>query len=53
MSGTDGGDFTIGQNGELTFRNTPDYERPADYNRNNEHLVQVRPYDGQFTGRLD
>ena len=29
LSGTDGGDFTISENGELTFRNTPNYEGPA------------------------
>ena len=33
LSGTDGGDFYIDSNtGELTFRNTPDYESPADSN---------------------
>ena len=52
--GTDGGDFTINRDtGVLTFRNTPDYERPADSNRNNEYLVQVRASDGQYTGALD
>ena len=54
--GTDGGDFHMnrgGQGGVLTFRNTPDYERPADSNRNNEYLVQVRSSDGQYTGTLD
>ena len=29
-SGADGGDFVINEQGELWFRNTPDYERPAD-----------------------
>ena len=33
LSGSDGGDFLINENGELTFRNTPDYDRPADSNR--------------------
>ena len=54
--GTDGGDFQINkvnQDGLLTFRNTPDYERPADANRDNEYLVQVRASDGQYTGTLD
>ncbi len=54
VSGTDGGDFTINRNtGELTFRNTPDHERPADSNGDNEYLVQVRASDGQCTGTLD
>ena len=50
LSGTDGGDFTISENGELTFRNPPDYERPADSNRNNEYLVSVRASDGRYYG---
>ena len=54
VSGTDGGDFTINRDtGVLTFRNTPDYERPADSNSDNVYLVQVRASDGQYTGALD
>ena len=40
-SGTDGGDFTINEDGELTFRNVPDYERPADSNRDNIYTFSV------------
>ena len=29
LSGTDGGDFTINESGQLTFRNVPDYDKPA------------------------
>ena len=50
LSGTDGGDFTISENGELTFRNTPNYEGPADSNRDNEYLVSVRASDGRYYG---
>ena len=50
LSGTDRGDFNISQDGELTFRNTPNYESPSDSNRNNEYLVTVRASDGQYTG---
>ena len=50
LSGTDGGDFTISENGELTFRNTPNYESPADSNRDNEYLVSVRASDGRYYG---
>ena len=42
LSGTDGRDFSIDRNeGILTFRNTPNYESPADGNRDNEYLVTV------------
>ena len=53
LSGTDQGDFNISQDGELTFRNTPNYESPSDSNRNNEYLVTVRASDGQYTGMLN
>ena len=47
LSGTDCGDFNIDTNtGELTFRDIPDYESPADSNRNNEYLVTVRATEG-------
>ena len=50
LSGRDGGDFTISEQGLMTFRNLPDYERPADSNRNNIYEVEVRPYDGRYYG---
>ena len=53
VTGTDGGDFTINEDGELTFRKTPDFERPADSNRDNEYLVTVRASDGRYYGTLD
>ena len=53
LGGSDGGDFTITQEGELTFRNLPDYERPADSNRDNVYQLQVRPYDGRYYGSFD
>ena len=46
VGGRDGGDFTISQEGVLTFRNIPDFERPVDSNRDNIYQLQVRPYDG-------
>ena len=52
-SGRDGGDFTINQEGELTFPYTPDFERPADSNRDNIYLVTVRASDGRTYGTLD
>ena len=53
LGGSDAGDFSISEDGELTFRNTPDYDRPADSNRDNEYLVAVRAYDGSAYGNLD
>ena len=50
LTGTDGGDFTITQGGQLTFRNTPDYERPADSNRDNIYNLLVRASDGRYYG---
>ena len=45
LSGSDGGDFQISESGAMTFRNLPDYDTPADSNRDNEYLVSVRAYD--------
>ena len=57
LAGTDAGDFNIGPTGtnsaQLSFRNTPDYDRPADSNRDNEYLVTVRAYNGSVYGSLD
>ena len=54
VTGRDRGDFNIDRNtGKLTFRNTPNYERPADSDRNNEYLVTVRAYDGRYYGSKD
>ena len=53
LGGQDGGDFTISNGGVLTFRNLPDYERPADSNRDNVYELEVRPYDGRYYGSFD
>ena len=53
LSGADRGDFTVSENGELSFASSPDYERPADSGRNNEYNVTVRASDGSLTGSLD
>ena len=50
LGGSDGGDFTISEAGVLTFRHLPDYERPADSNKDNVYELQVRPYDGRYYG---
>ena len=54
VSGRDGGDFTIvRETGVLTFRTPPDYERPADSNRDNVYEVTVRAHDGRNYGNFD
>ena len=50
LTGTDSGDFTVSEQGELTFRAVPDHERPADSNRDNEYMVSVRASDGRYYG---
>ena len=52
-SGTDGGDFVIDEQGELRFRNTPDYERPADSNRDNVYVFMVQASDGGVYGSFE
>ena len=53
LTGTDAGDFTIDENGQLTFRNVPDYERPADSGRDNVYNLSVRASDGRNYGYLE
>ena len=53
LTGTDAGDFTIDENGQLTFRNVPNYERPADSGRDNVYNLSVRASDGRNYGYLE
>ena len=53
LTGTDSGDFTIDENGQLTFRNVPDYEKPADSGRDNVYNLSVRASDGRYYGYLE
>ena len=53
LTGTDAGDFTIDENGQLTFRNVPDHERPADSGRDNVYNLSVRASDGRYYGYLE
>ena len=53
VTGRDSGDFTIDESGELTFRNVPDYERPADSGRDNVYNLSVRASDGRYYGYLE
>ena len=52
LSGTDRGNFSISTTGKLTFKTPPDYEAPADANRDNNYLVRVRADDGSHIGDL-
>ena len=50
LSGDDAGDFNItAGGGVLTFRNSPDYESPADADTNNIYMVTVMANDGTYT----
>ena len=52
LSGTDAGDFSVSDTGELTFRKAPDHERPADSNKDNVYSLSVRASDGRNYGYL-
>ena len=52
MSGSDAGDFTVSEGGELRFRYTPDFEAPADSGRDNVYEFSVRASDGRNYGYL-
>ena len=53
LSGSDAGDFAISGGGELSFRNVPDFERPADSGRDNVYNFSVRASDGRNYGYLE
>ena len=53
LSGSDAGDFAVSGGGELSFRNVPDYERPADSGRDNVYDFSVRASDGRNYGYLE
>ena len=53
LAGTDSGDFEISSAGEITFKNVPDFDLPADSDGDNVYNFQVRAEDGSKTGRLD
>ena len=53
LSGTDANDFELSDSGLLTFSQTPNYESPADSNRDNVYEVTVRAWDGSSYGTLD
>ena len=52
VAGDDFEDFEINASGELTFKNQPDYENPADANDDNVYHVVIEATDGTRTGAL-
>ena len=53
VAGTDAARFSINEDGELTFRSSPDYEAPNDANKDNVYEVTVRSSDGDLMSTLD
>ena len=53
LSGDDRGDFLISETGELTFKNTPDFETPVDKDRNNIYRVTLTADDGTNTDTFE
>ena len=52
LSGDDSGLFSI-TNGALSFKNSPNFESPADTGPDNEYNVTVTVSDGRLTGEVD
>jgi hypothetical protein len=49
VSGGDSGDFTINsKTGVLSFRSAPNFEKPADGNKDNTYSVKVKASDGSL-----
>ncbi len=46
LMGPDGAKFELDEEGVLSFREAPDYEKPTDRNRDNVYEVTVRASDG-------
>ena len=49
LSGRDAGRFQIDDQGVLTFRSPPDFERPGDSGRDNVYDLTVRAWDRRFS----
>ena len=53
LSGDDAGDFKISDDGVLEFKSKPNYESPADDNKNNVYLVSVTASETSNTLNLE
>ena len=52
LTGEDSGDFTINRIGRLRFREVPDFEAPADADRNNVYVLTVGVSDGSLSDTI-
>ena len=52
VTGDDSSQFTITQNGELSFNSPPDFEIPADANQDNDYQITVGATAGTETATL-
>ena len=53
LGGADYDDFSISNEGVLTFKTSPNYEAPADADGNNVYQVTIKASDGAKTGNLE
>ena len=53
LSGTDASDFSINSRGALTFRSTPNFESPADSDKDNVYELTVTARSGRDLDALD
>ena len=53
LSGRDASDFSISSRGALTFRSTPNYESPADADRDNRYELTVTARSGRELDEFD
>ena len=53
LGGPDGGDFSISRNGQLTFKRSPNFEAPADANRDNTYEITITARAGSDRDQLD
>ena len=53
LSGTDASDFSISRSGVLSFRSTPNFERPVDANQDNTYELTVIARSGTIEDNLE
>ena len=53
LTGSDASDFSMNSRGALTFRSTPNYEAPADSDRNNTYELTVTARSGREQDEFD
>ncbi|MCY4571438.1 MAG: Ig-like domain-containing protein, partial [Gemmatimonadetes bacterium] len=53
LTGTDAAEFSLASDGEVSFVSSPDFESPADADRDNRYQLTVEASDGTNTTRQD